>query len=414
MFIAVGEEKLEKEKLIKYAVKNTEFYERKFINYSEENLDWKKLPITTKDEVAHAGISIVSREYYGKLVAGGEVVSDFTSGSTGECLEIFTVIPEQNLSMLSLWLYRKKYYDIDTKSRLCYFYTYRDQENEQTEERRNNSYGFLKDSLNIEKNIETIFNKMYEFQPEWLLLQPSIAMVLARYIFETGENRITSVRYIELTGEMFTESQRKFIMAAFNAIVASQYGCNEVGTIAYECPNGNMHIMTENVHVDIECREKTKYDYGDVVVTAKNRLVMPIIKYKTGDIGRVKQCQCMCGNKNDIIELQEARDNDLIILKNGTTISANIFVNIFKKIEWSIDGRIYQYRIKQKDYDMFHIKIATNENEENIKNLFFKYIKKSLIGKNKFKFTFFDYILPEEKSGKLRFFTSEAIKMHDT
>ena len=39
--------------------------------------------------------------------------------------------------------------------------------------------------------------------------------------------------------------------AFFNCKVASQYGCYEVNSIAYECPFHKLHVMTENVYVEI-------------------------------------------------------------------------------------------------------------------------------------------------------------------
>lgn len=54
-----------REELVQYAVEYTSFYAEK---YAGANLqDGKSLPILTKEEAAHAGVSIISREYYTKL-----------------------------------------------------------------------------------------------------------------------------------------------------------------------------------------------------------------------------------------------------------------------------------------------------------------------------------------------------------
>lgn len=73
-----------REELVQYAVEYTSFYAEK---YAGANLqDGKSLPILTKEEAAHAGVSIISREYYTKL-GTPEVKSAYTSGSTGISLE---------------------------------------------------------------------------------------------------------------------------------------------------------------------------------------------------------------------------------------------------------------------------------------------------------------------------------------
>lgn len=80
-----------REELVQYAVEYTSFYAEK---YAGANLqDGKSLPILTKEEAAHAGVSIISREYYTKL-GTPEVKSAYTSGSTGISLEAFSTNAE--------------------------------------------------------------------------------------------------------------------------------------------------------------------------------------------------------------------------------------------------------------------------------------------------------------------------------
>ena len=112
-----------REELVQYAVEYTSFYAEK---YAGANLqDGKSLPILTKEEAAHAGVSIISREYYTKL-GTPEVKSAYTSGSTGISLEAFSTNAESAGQLFSLWLYRRKYYGINTDSKFCFFFTLRD------------------------------------------------------------------------------------------------------------------------------------------------------------------------------------------------------------------------------------------------------------------------------------------------
>lgn len=249
----------EKKELLDFAYQSTEFYHRKYDD-CDLNTQWDDLPITTKREVAHAGVSILSAKYFSK-VDTSDIINVFTSGSTGESLEHITTKQEQAKSLLSLWLYRKKYYNIDMNAKFCYFFTIRDYLGQTKCEHRGNGLGFSKELLQ-EENLEMLYDEMYQFQPEWLLLQPSIAMIFARYIFESGVEPIGSLRYIELTGEMVSKQQITFISRAFEVKVASQYGCNEIGTIAYQCPFGHFHVMNHNVYVDIVPRTEQDRKLG--------------------------------------------------------------------------------------------------------------------------------------------------------
>lgn len=400
---------MEKEELVVYAYENTEFYREKYQSIIVPNQDWKweDVPVVSKAEIAHAGFLALSSHYYAKL-GNPEMISDYTSGSTGENLEVHTSVTEQKKALLSLWLYRKKFYKIDARSKLCYFYTFRSCKGDMPYEYSPNALGFAKSFLSSD-NLECIYDRINQFQPEWMLLQPSIAMVLARYIFEMGLEPVSSVRYIELSGEMFTLQQKNFIQSAFEAVVASQYGCNEVGTIAYQCPYGNLHIMDQNVSVDVVNKGLLEgyEEYGNIAVTGKNNKVMPFIKYNTGDIGKICNTKCKCGHKGKILELLAARQNDIVRV-DDEWISADVFKRIFQAMEWSIDGRIYQYRIVQKGNREFVVSIATDEEKEIVEKQFTYYVSSTKLAGCKYCFQFFDYILPDLKTGKLKFFIYDA------
>lgn len=396
---------MEKRALLKYAYDSTAFYKEKYAGINLDG-DWGEIPVVTKGEIAHGGLSVISSKYYSRL-GGPGMVSDYTSGSTGECLEVHTTEAEQRKALLSLWLFRKKHYGMDARSRLCYFYTFRDSGGDGFYEYRKNGLGFSKEWLR-EEHLEEICDRMYDFEPRWLLLQPGVAMVLARYFFENGLEPIPTVGYIELTGEMFTEEQRRFISKAFGAPVASQYGCNEVGTIAYECPFGHLHVMEHNVYAEIvrDGRVAGEGEYGNVLVTAKNQLVMPFIRYDTGDVGRICRVACQCGRSGPVLELSGARKNDLVTLKSGEMVSANLFCRVFQAIAWRIEGRIFQYRVEQLGIDEFVVSIATDEREEEVETLFLDLIGETDLKGGAFRFVFAKYLLPEQRTGKFQFFTN--------
>ena len=86
--------------------------------------------------------------------------------------------------------------------------------------------------------------------------------------------------------------------AFFNCKVASQYGCYEVNSIAYECPFHKLHVMTENVYVEI-------VEDNQICITSKHNRVMPFVRYKVGDRGRLcTDKNCSCGSQEPILELE--------------------------------------------------------------------------------------------------------------
>lgn len=400
---------MQKREILRYAYEYTNFYHEKYHNI-DLDAPWEEFPVTTKQEIAHGGLSVLPSQYFSKL-GGSDIITDYTSGSTGEYMETYTTKAEQKKSMLSWWLYRKKYYGIDTSSKLCYFFTFHRGGERSEFEYRKNGLGISKEFL-TEDNLEEIFEEIYRFEPQWMLLQPSVAMILARYLFETGTEPVPSLKYIELSGEMFTEQQGNFIGRAFQVLVASQYGCNEMGTIAYQCPFGNLHVMEHNVHVEIlnNGHPVEEEEDGNIIVTAKNNLVMPLVKYNTGDIGRFRKVQCKCGNRGAVIQLKGARKDDLVMMDDGTAISASFFHRVFQEVQWGIEGRIFQYRVEQKKIDVFVVSVATDEEQEKIESLFRQSIKTTRLSHATFQFRYYRYLLPEKQTGKLKFFICNAGK----
>ncbi len=86
--------------------------------------------------------------------------------------------------------------------------------------------------------------------------------------------------------------------------MASYYGANEFHSIAYECPYGNMHLMSGNVYVEVlnDNKECVAGEEGEVYVTSLTNSVMPLIRYQIGDRGKIEAGKkCMCGNHSPVI-----------------------------------------------------------------------------------------------------------------
>lgn len=71
------------------------------------------------------------------------------------------------------------------------------------------------------------------------------------------------------------------------------YGLAELTPVATQCEVGNLHVIMEMAIVE---------DYkGEIVVTNPFNEVMPIIRYRTGDRGKIIPSNCSCGRELDII-----------------------------------------------------------------------------------------------------------------
>lgn len=388
---------MKREEIARYAYENVPFY-RELL--SEKPVSWGDYPIVDKQMILARMDAVFSPEYMGDLMRN-ELDRVLTSGSTGDCLEVFWKREQNTKSLIALWRKRMKYYGISPSDRRCYFFTTKIVNGEELEvEKTRFGLGFSKADLSEEKII-AIYHMMREFNPKWMIVQPSMILLMLNVIKRRKLKPFAGLTYIELTGERITDTDKRFIEEYFRCRVASQYGCYETNSIAYECPYGGLHVMTENVFAEVIGEE-------DLCITSLHNKVMPFVRYKIGDKGRViHNHDCPCGSKEPVIELRMARENDWIYNSDGTVSHSDIFCNIVDKINLLLQQVIKQFQIIQIDYHTFKAYLVIDEEEAagEIQKLFIENYEKY---QERIEITFFfvDYLFPSEKTGKLAWFSS--------
>ena len=96
--------------------------------------------------------------------------------------------------------------------------------------------------------------------------------------------------------EQLPDNSRHFLEETFNGKVYNFYGAAEFGIIGQECAlRDGFHINEEGLIVEIEPSANFGNGYGEVVITSLTNDVMPFIRYRVGDIGRIDEKLCPCG-----------------------------------------------------------------------------------------------------------------------
>jgi hypothetical protein len=80
------------------------------------------------------------------------------------------------------------------------------------------------------------------------------------------------------------------------------YGLAELTPVATECPCHRMHVTMEVAVVE-------EID-GEIVITDPNNFIMPIIRYRTGDSGKIRESECPCGRQLDVLSDLEGKGVD--------------------------------------------------------------------------------------------------------
>lgn len=402
-----------RDKIARYAYDKSVFY-RDYVNPNDDGneaeFDFKKLPVICKDDIVDSHVPLQPVEY---LLQDDEmndnVIKMSTSGSTGKVLAIYWNKEDFLKSMTPLWFLRKKYYGINADDRMCYFYTIRRiGTGEMREFEEKNTLGFSKTSLNDER-LKNVYERMLEYKPVWLLLQPSTAQMLLNTAKKHDYPPIDSLKYIELSGEMLTDGLRNRLTEFFGCKAANQYGSYEFNSIAYECPYGNMHVMSSNVYVEV-MNEKggiSEESEGEFVITSLMNRRNPFIRYRIGDRGRMYGGQnCPCGNHNPVIDLTVGRSHNYVECEDGTQVNAYIFPRAVDNINYLLDDVVKQFQVIQRGINDFLVRMYIDDRSQMqaIKEIFEENILDEALRNAEFEYCFENGYMQEEMGGKLMYF----------
>jgi len=169
-------------------------------------------------------------------------------------------------------------------------------------------------------DIDLILHYLKLFRPNAVVGLPSMIIKLAEEIARRGLN--ITIEKILYGGEHFSPEAIKYLKGTVGArfIRSAGYASVDGGPIGYQCPEckgGVHHLLYSYIFLEtIDPKTDRTVDVGEVgeiVVTNFHRRLMPIIRYRTGDLGRVLPYSCACVHKTPLFELLGRSDDILRI-----------------------------------------------------------------------------------------------------
>lgn len=362
-------------RLLLNATKTIEYYQPFFQEIEkmvDNNVSSKKIldqfPVINKS-IYIKNMDIIIPNSFDKA----NLFKEFTSGSTGEPFACYKTYRDKFQIARSLTQLRRNIYnEFNVTDKFLRFYgswtPYNIQRN-----------ALLISVFYYNSNWAKAFCDMIlEFQPKWIFGIPSavydfIYLVKINNLDEYLRSKI-KINYIEVTGEILTESMRASIENFFGSRVINHYGCREIWHIAFSCQENKFHIIDDNALVQIVDeydRVVPDGEEGQIVITGLNNFDIPFIRYKTGDIGKIEHKPCKCGNPKRVIQIFGGRISERIQLEHGQQISSVVVHHIFRKIESMGLFSIKKYLVKQIEINrlLFLLEVDnayTNEYEQAI------------------------------------------------
>jgi phenylacetate-CoA ligase len=165
------------------------------------------------------------------------------------------------------------------------------------------------------------------------------------------------LKVLSTTSELLTDVDRQLITKAFGVPVYDSFGLREGGLVGHECEHFTMHCMDEQVileTIDPDTLEPTGSE-GELVLTNIVSRVMPVIRYRTGDIVTLSDATCPCGRTLSSVKVSGGRAADFVVTSDGKWVAGYFIIYICR----SVPG-IVKFQLIQQERGRMTVQLVTD------------------------------------------------------
>ncbi len=209
--------------------------------------------------------------------------------------------------------------------------------------------------LSLDPDPRVQLRELRRVRPHFIYNFPSVMMMLARIVDREGLGELRP-RGIVCHGEFMPREIQREIASAFRCPVYNQYGAQEFNRMAWDCDEHDaLHVDADSVLLEVLRGEEVAPpgQEGEVVVTGLVNRLMPLIRYRIGDAGRLVPGACPCGRGLPRMEITEGRMDDVLTFADGRRVGPRV---IAPRIE-ALPG-FTQYRVVQTHPDRVEVRVV--------------------------------------------------------
>jgi len=188
-----------------------------------------------------------------------------------------------------------------------------------------------------------------DFGAHVLVATPSYALVIAQALHDAGVDPNTLDLELGLFGgEPWTEGLRVQIDRALGIKAINFYGLSEMcgPGVAAECltARDGLHVQEDHFLVEVIDPESGSRvppgTDGELVFTTLTKEALPLIRYRTGDLGAITVEACACGRRTARLIRLGGRRDDMVIVRG-----VNLYPSAVEQILMSADGVAPHWRL---------------------------------------------------------------------
>ncbi len=221
--------------------------------------------------------------------------------------------------------------------------------------------------LNTNDDPKKLIKQIDNFKPDYLGGYAGMLGHLA-LLKEKGFGKNINPRCVGSTGSVLDKNLKKLIESSFNSKIFEVYAATETGPIAFQCKNGNYHVMSDLVYLEV-LRDKKAVGpnvAGELAVTKLYGKGTPIIRYDAiNDIVELSDKKCNCELSGQIIKRIYGRKDLSIVLPSGKIMLATSFSDIYSRILYELKTtKLIDTKIIQHDLKNLEIQIVIDEKQK--------------------------------------------------
>ncbi len=347
--------------LVRHAYDNVPFYHERYqqAGIHPDDIrtlaDFERLPCVTREDVNRNREAMLARNF-----TQSELFPNETGGSTGEPMRFFL---EDSFWWRNAanWFRAREWYGVHEGDKAAWLWGAQQDMPSWNWRRRLRSALMQERYLNAFNMTQSAMHDFAVMLQEWrpLMLKgyASTLSLFARHVQEAGITNIRP-RFIESTSEKLFAPQRELLESVFGCPVADHYSSREMGTIAYQCPEGSLHICADVRYLEIVANNQVTSPgaLGEVVLTALDQFAMPFIRYKNGDMGIARAGDCACGRALPLLQEIVGRTNDYLVAADGRFVHSEFFAYTFR-----VKPEVARYQVYQPDPAHLEVRLTCNQ-----------------------------------------------------
>ncbi len=316
-----------------------------------------RVPILTRAETQEGGAAFHSEAV---PEAHGKIGDTFTSGSTGRPLK--TLKSSLAEVMWQAFTLRENLWHRDVRKKLAIIKIVDGAYGDYPSGAEYNNWGGYASQtfetgsscmLHVSTKTHEQVEWLERMAPDYILTLPANAQALAHYCLEKGIT-FPNLKQIATFSDLLRPEARAACVEAWNVPVIDIYSSAEIGYIAMQCPESeNYHIQAESAYVEILNESGQACgpgEIGRVIATPLHNFAMPLLRYHSGDLAEVGECDC--GRGLPTIRRIMGRTRSTVILPNGEQhypSLQDLLINF---------AMVRQFQIRRRERDALDIKLV--------------------------------------------------------